>query len=399
VKPFMSWKLAVGLVLVSALSLIAFAALSAYAPFLRSDQSGGNDALSKSAVGFAGILYLADETGIPTTLGRVPPSPNRYSLTVLTPELGNSADQIGALSHLGATLIVLPKWLASSDPEHSGWVTKLGLQPAKLTEALLTDMVKNAKIAQGKGTKPVHLRAVLGSFASAVPRGPVTIDSIQTISADVLDPVIADDQGHAVLAVVRGTKIYILAEPDLLDNVGIHDASVARMALGMISALRDNPREISFDVTLNGFRGGPDLLFAMFSPPFLGATLCALLAAAFIGFHAFHRFGAAKEPGRAIAFGKRALADNTAAVIRLMRREPRMAPRYALATLNAAASQLGVARERDQSWIAALERRRGVRDRFTQLDVEAQNVRDNGGLMRVAAKLYKWRRGILNERS
>jgi len=61
--PFITARVAIGLVVVSALSLLAFLILSAYAPELRSEKSGGNDALSKSAVGFAGLRYLLDNTG------------------------------------------------------------------------------------------------------------------------------------------------------------------------------------------------------------------------------------------------------------------------------------------------------------------------------------------------
>ena len=76
-KPaFITPRMAVGLVLVSALSLIAYFALSAYAPDLRSDISGGGDALSKSAVGFAGARFLLDKADVPVTLGKAPPPPD-----------------------------------------------------------------------------------------------------------------------------------------------------------------------------------------------------------------------------------------------------------------------------------------------------------------------------------
>ena len=45
-----------------------------------------------------------------------------------------------------------------------------------------------------------------------------------------------------------------------------------------------------------------------------------------------------------MAFGKRALADNSAGLIRLARREPRMAPRYLDLTRAAVARALGVTR-------------------------------------------------------
>jgi hypothetical protein len=167
----------------------------------------------------------------------------------------------------------------------------------------------------------------------------------------------------------------------------------------LILDLRRNDGPIRFDLTLNGFRKSPEVLRAVFSPPFLGATLCAILAAAFIAFHAFSRFGPVARPDRVFAFGKRALADNTAAVIRLMRREPQMARRYAQATLRMVAERTGVARERmaEPGWLAMLEKRNGTQLPFAELDAEAARVRDTNALIKVAEKLYRWRRGILHE--
>jgi hypothetical protein len=397
--PLITLRLAAGLVLVSVLSLIAFAALSAYAPELRSDISGGGNALSKSAVGFAGLRFLAEQAGISTYLGREPPPADRYSLIVLTPEPATAPSEVARIAYPGPRLIVLPKWITASQPGHSGWVMKVDIADTKSIASSLASITIGATVAQRRGVSRTHILSLDWRFGSLVPQKPVSLDSIQTISGPFLEPDIVDDHGNAVLVQIHGTQIYILAEPDLLNNRGMHDLSTARMAFGLIQMLRVGPRPIAFDITLNGFRQSPSLLRAMFSPPFLGATLCAMLAAAFIGFHAFSRFGAAERPDRVFAFGKRALADNTAAVIRLMHREPPMAPRYAQAMLNLVAAHVGIPREQldDPAWIRIAEQRSAVQYRFSDLKIDAANVRDNGGLIKVAAKLYKWRRGILYE--
>ncbi len=63
--PVISSAVAVGLVIVSVLSLIAFFALSAYTPDIR-DDSGEAHALSKSAIGFAGLRVLLNAPVRPT---------------------------------------------------------------------------------------------------------------------------------------------------------------------------------------------------------------------------------------------------------------------------------------------------------------------------------------------
>jgi hypothetical protein len=392
----MSTRVAIGLVIASILSLVAYFALQAYAPDLRSDKSGGTDALSKSAVGFAGTRFLLEHTGMTIRLGRTPPPNDTFSLVIVTPEAFGSEGDIAALTGHGPALIVLPKWYVGEQPLHPGWVMKVRAWDPKIIGSTIDTLSKKAAIRQEKGSK-THLKGIYPRFQALVPARALTIDNAQTISGDNLEADIVDDQGHAVLAQIKGTQTYILAEPDLMNNHGIGDEATARFAYDLVTMLRTSDRPISFDVTLNGFAQSPSFLKTLFEPPFLGATLCAILAAGFIAFHAFRRFGAAVRPDRVFAFGKRALADNTAAVIRMMKREPRMAQPYAQAMLNVVATQVGVSREKASSgeWIRLLEKRGGYR--FDELSKEAAQVHDTNALIKVATKIYEWRRGILNE--
>lgn len=397
---FITTRMAVGLVLVSALSLLTFLVLSAYAPDLRNESSAGGNALSKSAIGYAGLRFLLEETNTDVFLRRDPQPCDYCSLVVLAPEIYSSAKEINDLAHPGPRLIVLPKWVVFPDSTHRGWVMRFSAFGIKELSNLLSQVAPGAKVQQRKATARVKLYAADARFADGVPAGAFSTDALQTVSGKTLETKIEDDKGNALLAQVKGTQIYVLAEPDLLNNHGLHDLAVARIATSMVQTIRVGRQPVWFDITLNGFRRAPDLLRTVFAPPFLGATLCAILAAAFIAFHAFSRFGAPYRPDRVYAFGKRALADNTAAVIHLMRREPRMAPRYAQTMLHLVAAQAGLTRERqsDTRWTTDLEQRRGMTDRFADLSAEADAVRDTHGLMRIAEKLYRWRRGILNER-
>lgn len=393
-----SARLAVGLLLVSALSLIAYLVLSAYAPDLRSEQSGGGNTLSKSAVGFAGIRFLLEAAGVDSDIGRTPPPLNRFGLVVLTPEFTSGEGDLKELATPGPRLIVLPKWMTVADPAHAGWVLKIAPVGGRENASLLSSLLKGVKVSQRKGVATVHLQAHQPDFRPAVPDKAVSIDSLQTIAAPKLEPEIVDEHGNAVLAHIHSSQIYVLADPDLFDNMGLHDKSVAHAAFALLQLLRTGGRPISFDVTLNGFGRSPDLLRTVLSPPILGATLCAMLAAAFLATHALNRFGGAREPARVFSFGKRALADNTAAVIHLLHREPAMAAYYADAMLRLVGAQLGAPRERTGgTWVEAIERRANQQYRFAALRTEAAEVTDTGALMRVATKIYRWRRGILHE--
>jgi len=87
-RPTFSPMVVLAMVLAGLFSFSAFLVLSAYAPDLRGGSDGGAHALSKSAVGFAGIVRLlraeGDDVDISRRLGadRDP----AWSLLVLTPD-------------------------------------------------------------------------------------------------------------------------------------------------------------------------------------------------------------------------------------------------------------------------------------------------------------------------
>ncbi len=397
-SPLISSRVAIALVLISALTALGFLALSAYAPDLRTDRSGGATVISKSAIGFAGLRVLLENLHIGVNVGREPPASGQFGLVILTPTAGTDEKDLARLAGLGPRLIVLPKWAVAENPQHDGWVWKLDPEAPGTIGKILQTVAKDAKLVQHKGVYRSKLTAEHDRFGAAAPAQPVEIDRVQTISGPTLEPDIVDGEGKAVLVQVKGTQTYILSEPDVLNNHGLHDIAMARIAYTIIQALRVRDDAVSFDVTLNGFRRSPDLLRTVFSPPFLGATLCVLLAAAFLGFHAMSRFGSPRAPDRVFAFGKRALADNTAAVIRMMKREPAMAARYSQAALNQIASFFGISREKtaDPSVVRGLEQRGALPYRFADLEAEARAAHDTQSLMQVARKLYRWRRTIMH---
>ena len=394
--PFISPRVAVVLVLVSALTMLGFLALNAYAPDLRSDKSGGATVISKSAIGFAGLRVLLEDLHDTVDVGREPPKPDINGLVILTPEASTDAKEFDILGKNEPRLIILPKWMVSPDQAHDGWVKKLDLLLPAETAKMLQIIAKDAKLVQHKGIFKAKLKPEEPAFEPDWPVKPVSIDRLQTIAGPNLVPEITDNDGKAVLVQIKGTQTFILADPDLLNNAGLADANTAGIGYWIVEGARLGGGPIWFDVTLNGFKRSPDLLRAVFSPPFLGATLCVLLAAAFLGFHAMSRFGSPRTDGRVYAFGKRALADNTAAVIRMMKREPAMAPRYAQAVLYQTGAFFGIGRDKsvDPSTMRALESRTPVPYRFADLSAEARAAHDAQSLMQVAKKLFRWRRTI-----
>jgi hypothetical protein len=279
----------------------------------------------------------------------------------------------------------------------SGWVRNVGLIPAdRLGERLLgTDTP--ASILQAIGVAPVQLRMGFdGTEASPAP-----IESLQTMSSSAWTGYVTDQQGRTVLARLEGSETYVLAEPDLMNTHGLKDIATARVAMAIIQAIRDGDGPVVFDLTLAGYRRSPNPLRLAFEPPMLGATVCALLAALLMGLHAAVRFGSPVEAARSLALGKRALADNFAALIAMAGREHRIAPRYAAAIRRRVARIVGVTTDmRDEELnvlLGRLRRRNDTAQPIESLLAEAGRTEDAGDALRVARKLYRWRRDMIHD--
>jgi hypothetical protein len=123
--------------------------------------------------------------------------------------------------------------------------------------------------------------------------------------------------------------LYILADPDLLNNHGMADERQARAALALLDFLNSTGAEsVQFDVTTNGLGRSRSPLKLAFDAPFLAVTLTIFVAMLLAAWQALVRFGPVQRPERAIALGKAALVDNSAALIRKAGREAHLGRRY-----------------------------------------------------------------------
>jgi hypothetical protein len=209
-----------------------------------------------------------------------------------------------------------------------------------------------------------------------------------------------DPNGVPVLVRVRaGDKpIYILTEPDLMNNHGLADESTAQAALAIVRSLRRGASAVRMDVTLNGMTREPSLLKALVEPPFRGATICALLAAILMALHALARFGAAAAEGRFAVRGKTALANNSAALVHMMRREAGMAARYVQASRDMVLARLGRRNAEDADAVLAVMEARADSDiHYAQLAADAARAKNADDLIRIAAMAHAWRRRIIGE--
>lgn len=388
----------IGIVLVGVFAFSAFMVLSAFAPELQSGNDARAHALSRSAIGYAGAVQLARATtGVDVKIGRITGDGDRaYSLVVLAPEYAVSTEELTAAEG-AATLIVLPKWFAMPHPTRRDWVANAQAAPPEIVANIIDQIVPHVAVAQTEGeTRP---QLVFG-FDDSVTAGP--IQNLQTIKADTLIPVVTDAQGRIILGQVRPTEamplpIYVLSDPDFLNTQGIANIDTARAGMSILDLALDDREMIVFDVTMNGLGGSKSPLKMAFTPPFLGATLGFAIAALLLGWRAALRFGPSAAIGRAIALGKAALAENSAALIRLARREHKLGAGYARLTGMTAAEKAGAGRKDEAETAAFLDRvaeANGVDTSFTQLSAEAAAAKSSKEMLEAARKLHAWKEEI-----
>jgi hypothetical protein len=306
-----------------------------------STNNGGSHAGSKGLAGYAALAEFLEERGHRIALSRSPASLDDPGLLILTPPQNAAGSEIEAIvarrREVGPTIVITPKWLAAAVPSGTpqakrGWVT-LGGTLAPRWEGFLDEV----SVDIGPRSSQWAARGVSGVLPAPATvetgQGPGLEPLVMTRSGGILAAYLQDDGFYPMLEQAAlqtaseggdETALYpliVVFEPDLLNNYGMARRENALLADRLIAAaLGDGPRVVVFDVTLNGLGRSANLLTLAFTPPYLAATLCLLLAALVAGWRAFLRFGPPLAAARAIPFGKRPLVENAAGLIRRTRR-------------------------------------------------------------------------------
>lgn len=226
------------LVLAGIVAAAAMAVLAAYAPDLRSGQDGRAHALSKSAVGYAGAPILMKALGASVVVSRTPPMRPSASLVVLTPDQGLSAQELQKYPKGPQTLIVLPKWWTARDPLRPSFVRKAGVMK---DDRGFREMLKSYAPETRLTVRAGKSRPVLQGPYGQVRMG--EIDGLRTISGQGWTPLLVDERGQAVLAQsVKTPGIWVLADPDLLNNQGLASRDTARAGVLVLDLARRGDR-------------------------------------------------------------------------------------------------------------------------------------------------------------
>lgn len=325
----------IGIIGAGVVLLIGFLLMSGFGNALMPANPIHPSVESRAAIGFRALHDLAEAVRGATIRIDASGDYDHPGLLVLTPRIDTPPEHIGEILTRRAqddlpTLIVLPKWAAAPIATRPGWAEGHGLLPSQPLSKLLPGSslftIRRLDNMAGQRSSPV---------LDAAFRLP---DSLQAVALDErFDPVVSHPEAGALLFRLSfAGDVHVLADPDLINNIGMKSPENARAALEMLAYVSpDLPPDIAFDVTLPRAAAGRNLVQLMFTPPFLAVTIGIFAAALLAGLASANRFGPVRREKPPHALGKRALIDNIAALTRAAGRVPQGGARY-----------LGAARQR-----------------------------------------------------
>jgi hypothetical protein len=396
------------MVLVGVVCLAGISLISAFEPELKSGNDGQAHAMSKSSVGYFALTRILEDAGYDVDRNRagILDDVNAYSTVLLTPKLGTASETLLDFFREGPTVIILPKWYVRPDRENRGWMKlAIAMPTSEVFDILPADLQKDSKLDETDKLMPVSLTIKsattegVDSYGSTKP-----ITSLRTLSGPQWIPLVAGPNGGAVIAKKKDLNVYVIADPDILNNAAMSNFGTVDMLETFLLDIASEEDEgpIVFDLTLNGFQKKPNIGRLLIQPPLLGATLCFVLTAILIALQAATRFLPPKEATRVVALGKKALADNTAGLIRMGRREHRMSLPYANMMKRIVMKAVGAPASLDPAaQTAMLDRVSELSNsnlRFSTLVGEAGSASNPTDLVKIASELHRWKQETTRER-
>ncbi|SFF79666.1 hypothetical protein SAMN05518801_101586 [Novosphingobium sp. CF614] len=374
-----------------------------------STNDGQAHAGGKGLTGYAAMADYLERRGFAVRRARNEGALDKPGLLILTPPAHAEGEKIeeivSARRYMGPTLVITPKWLAlqpSRDQEgaKTGWVRLVGTQGPEW-RGFLDDVTVEVGQVDANGQR-ARWRGL--GLAGTLPDR----ENLLWGRGDRLVPLVNEQDGRILAALVDdgGTDedlypLVIVFEPDLLNNYGMADRGSARLLDLLIPAMEVDPGgPVTFDLTLNGFGRSDNLLTLAFTPPFLAATLCLLLATVITAWRAFLRFGPPLAPDRVIAFGKRALVANSAGLVRRSRRLHLLAGPYADRARDRLVQALALPRTLDSERAgAAIDRALASRspeaEPFTAIVARLKAARRPHDLLKAARDLHALERMLI----
>ena len=369
--------------------------------------SPGSDAVgpstfSRSAIGHAGIADILRRFGVSVVKSRSESLGKLRSdgvLILAEPNPSIGPQELRSLLAARTVLLVLPKRVGRRSRDRPEWIDDATLLPAGFVTMVLNLVPGKAEL--------VRVEEVTSWSRNEIGATPSIAAPVQLIKSQELRPVVATTDGMLVGELrSNARRLWILADPDVMENHGIDAPSNAAFSVALIDALRGRNGNAVFDETVHGYVeqvGAPWTLLVEF--PFVLVTLQGAIAVALLLWATMGRFGAALPSPPALQSGKHGLIQNTAKLFEFAGYQAVIVQRYVHAIVRDTARQLhGPAGPSDAEAAAWLDRvgvARGVDVACATLllradDLPQERRRDPGKLASLARDTYRWKREIID---
>ncbi|HUI96395.1 MAG TPA: DUF4350 domain-containing protein [Xanthobacteraceae bacterium] len=381
-------------VIVLVIGTIAFAVLGG-----SSVETAGASTFSRSAIGYAGIADVMHRLGARVIRSRKDSAAKvdpQGVLVVAEPSAAVPPQQMATLLNAHTVLLILPKWTGVPSASHRGWIAAAAPLPQSLARSA-------AQVASIEVTRVARVTSWSHNEIGARPA--IAEGGVQLIKSNRLRPVVGSDGGMLVGEMRNGARrLWILADPDVMQNHGLADPDNAAFAVALLDALRGADGNIVFDEVVHGFEEtASSPLRLLFEFPFVLATIQGAIAVALLLWATMRRFGAPLSPPVELETGKRSLIEATANLLDVPRHRPIIIQRYVHAIVQDVARQLHApAGLSDAGLIAWLGRTARVRDAqidggavVSKVDALVAGGRAAGApLATLARDIFRWKREV-----
>jgi hypothetical protein len=240
----------------------------------------------------------------------------------------------------------------------------------------------------------------VGEWTGPIGFAPALADP-QLLESSALEPLVAS--GNRMLVGARrgaGTGLTVLADPDLVENHGLHRGDNAQLAVALVERVRRGPGPIVFDDSFLPQPTRPSPWRALLAPPLIFATVQALLTALLVVWTALGRFGPAAPVPPPLPAGKVALVESTAALLRAGGHTRAALDRYLSAALQDVGARLhappGLRRAELLAWLDGVAPAAAGSATALWREIQDTKVDVRRGLLPLARKVHGWRVRMLH---
>jgi hypothetical protein len=377
---------------VAAVSLVVAVALTVIGDDLGKRRSAGVDGYSVSAIGHQGLVRLLEKLDVPVSVSRSHSGDKaQHGLLIIAEPTVTDAASRERLEKLLAgapnTLVVLPKWYGSAF-HGEAWIADAALLPI----AEVSPVIDALELAF---TTTIERRNALIDWEVDPGVTKPVIREPQLLATKGLLAIATDHAGNQLLGRVayEGKTLTVLADPDVLNNVGLRTPENAQFTIQLIDELRHGG-PVVIDETMHGYAQQPSLVRTLFQFPLVLATLQVLVCAVLAVWAAMVRFGPRRVAPPPIAPGKDFLIRNTAALLHYGGHHAHALKRYLQLTVLAVRQALhapSLAPAAMTAWLERVRAARGGKLSLVELEREVEAAQTPVRVVEVADQVFRWR--------